>query len=269
MREIQTQAIRSLRISDGPRLILLGRRMVGRIQGLRTVFWKGLLINLGLFVVLALILNVALYVWGLRPLKMWAFGDGGGALDITGRVLLWIVQLALAALFAFISLHASIGMMGMWFEDMVVRVIRHYRPIEERPFRVRSWLDAMWDGLMIAAKDLILLVLVFPLGFVPVIGGILVFCGGAYLIGRSVIGPYLTVTSERRFLVRRELRQFRLACLKIGWPHGILAVIPILGWILMPVAMTDQIIGVSCHVEKEIARGHQDEPSPNNPQTGA
>merc|ERR1711991_1187899 len=104
-----------------------------------------------------------------------------------GQWLLWIIQLTVAAVFAFISLRFSLELAGIWHQQLVSHVIRHYRQIPEVSQSFREWLSSLGSTIVDALKLCMLPLLLLFAGFVPVIGLLLVYLLESHLFGRDSI----------------------------------------------------------------------------------
>ena len=225
-----------------------GRRALSEIAGLRGQMLQGLLLNYALFILAALVLNGLFYYYALAPFIGWAFGGGEGVLAATRTVILWLIQLTAAAVFAMVALRFSVELASLWHQSLVIRVIRHFREIEEPPFSLATWLDSMKAALREALKACVFPLLLLVLGLVPLIGVALVMLVQAHWLGRDVVNGYLDGLDDPD--AADELRKaWRWVPLRVGWlPMG-LAFVPLLGWLLLPFVLTLEVVGFAYQVE--------------------
>ncbi len=232
-------------------VMLKGRRAFQEVKNLKTALWKTFLINYTLFVGIMILLNGIVYLYALRPLIDTVFGSGeGGVAAAVGSVLLWGTQLVIAAIFALAALRFSIVLMSMWHENLVGIVIRHFRSLPDFSFSLADWLKTLKQTLVIALKEMFVFLLLIILSFLPGIGLILVFLAGAYLIGKDIFTPYLNVLQEHKEPVEELRKSLRRSAFMLGAPQMLLALIPFVGWLLMPLMMIYQIIGLTYALEE-------------------
>ena len=85
-----------------------GLRIQKSIPGLKKKVLRMLALNYAVFLLVSLILNGLFYFYFLNPLISWLFGTEGGFFASLGQWLLWMIQLTVAAVFAFFTcLHLS------------------------------------------------------------------------------------------------------------------------------------------------------------------
>lgn len=229
-----------------------GRQALSEIAGLHGQMIRGLLINYAIFVLAALVLNGLFYFYALAPFIDWVFGGGEGFLAATGTMVLWLIQLTAAAVFAMVALRFSIELASLWHQSLVIQVIRHFREIEELPFSLEAWWSGMKVALREALKACVFPLLLLLLGLIPLIGVVLVMVVQAHLMGREVVNVYLDGLSAPDDAV--ALRQtWRWVPLRLGWlPMG-LAFVPLLGWLLLPFVLTCEVVGFTYQVESSRA----------------
>jgi uncharacterized protein involved in cysteine biosynthesis len=135
--------------------------------------------------------------------------------------------------------------MGVWFESLVSRIIAHHRgsPGASRPFRLVAWATGLGRALADSVWLLVLAVLALLLAFVPVVGPFLVVAVESYLLGREVRDPYLVVRAD----LGEEARPLRGGLMTWTMITGglpfVLAMVPVLGWALLPITVTYLVAG--------------------------
>ena len=56
-----------------------------------------------------------------------------GGISLMGSLLLWTVQLMIAAVITILAIRISLVLMSVWYENLVAIVIRHFRTLPEKP----------------------------------------------------------------------------------------------------------------------------------------
>ena len=252
MQNSMIQAAEQVRGVHALSVLRAGRQALSEITGLRGQMLRGLLINYAIFVLAVLVLNGLFYFYALAPFIGWAFGGGEGLLAATGTVILWLLQLTAAAVFAMVALRFSIELASLWHQSLVIQVIRHFREGKEPPFSLGEWWSGMKAALREALKACVFPLLLLLLGLIPLIGVVLVMVVQAHLMGREVVNVYLDGLSAPDDAV--ALRQtWRWVPLRLGWlPMG-LAFMPLLGWLLLPFVLICEVIGFTYQVESSRA----------------
>ena len=152
-----------------------GHNAMSEIKGLRRLVFKALLLNYFIFSAAILILNGLFYYLFLNPLIKWLFGEGDGLLASLGTLFLWSIQLTVTALFVVTALRFSVSLVTLWNQNLVEKVISHFREIEERTFSFKIWLAEVNYLFSEALKSCIYPIILLFVGFVPVIGLVFVF----------------------------------------------------------------------------------------------
>ena len=111
-----------------------GHKAMFEIKGLRGLVFRALLLNYLIFSGATLLLNGLFYYLLLNPIIHWLFGGGEGFWASLGTVILWSIQLTVAAAFAVVALRFSVSLVTLWNQSLVERVIYHFREIEESTF---------------------------------------------------------------------------------------------------------------------------------------
>ena len=226
-----------------------GHRAMSEIKGLRGQVFKALLLNYLIFSGATLILNGLFYYLLLNPIINWIFGGGVGFWASLGTVILWSIQLTVAAVFAVAALRFSVSLVTLWNQSLVERVIHHFREIEEHTFSFKTWLAEVKYIFNEALKSCISLVLLLSIGLIPVIGILLVFMLESHLLGRESIIAYsdcLKNVDEAKELRRK----WRWLPVRIGWLPAILTFIPFIGWLFLPLSITFEVVGFAFLAEQ-------------------
>lgn len=238
----------------GPLALLAGGREAFRqVPGLRMLLLKGFLLLYGLFVIAAGVILGLGYRFLVQPLA-----HGLSTYDPHGNVflefllpladgLLWFAQLLLLAATMLLALVLSFSLLSLWFEALAARVAAHARggaPVDA-PFSLRAWAHSLGRAVRDGALLLALAFVALLLGFVPLVGPLLSFAVASYVMGWEVREPYLAVRAaagESPATLRRGLNWWTL---RVGALPVLLAMVPWLGWLLLPVVLTIQVAGVA------------------------
>ncbi|MEE8436297.1 MAG: EI24 domain-containing protein [bacterium] len=259
-------------------LVGAGRKAFREVPGLRMLMVKGFLLLYGLFAIFGTIALVVFYrlvfVPMFRRLDAWQ-ADGGFFMDLLLPLLnglLWIAQLMLTGALLVVCLLLSLSMMSLWFEALCGRIVSHRRGLEQPDgFSLRAWArslaravkDGLWV-LLLSAAAMVLGVFSMAAGFVFPVGPLLVFLINAYLMGWEIREPYLSVREtlgDDRKALRKGLAWWTI---RAGLLPVFLAMIPIVGWIVMPMILIYQVAGMAWVNEQGV-----DEPSSSDPTTGS
>ena len=102
---------------------------------------------------------------------------------------------------------------------------------------------------MDALKLCLLPLLLLFAGLVPVIGLLLVYLLESHLLGRDSMNVYLEEiqSGEEKEELKKKLRWISL---KLGWFPMLMAFIPIVGWLMLPMLMVMIVIGFTSLLER-------------------
>ena len=220
------------------------------VEGIQKAIWLTFLINYALFGTLLLLFNGLLYFYLLKPWMDSLFGLESGSWAWLGTLILWVVQLTVGGIFVVIAFRLSVGFISMWHENLVSKVIQHFRPVPTPAVSLKLWLRTLGQVLTLHLKQLLWILVLLGMGFLPGIGLVGVFLLGAYLMGKDTTLPYLTVLQEHGTPTDGLKNTLRFAGFFSGISQMLLAFIPVFGWALVPVAMTYQVIGVAYVLEE-------------------
>ena len=226
-----------------------GHKALSEIKGLRGLVFRALLLNYLIFSAATFLLNGLFYYFLLNPIIKWLFGGGEGFWASLGTFILWSIQLTVSAAFALAALRFSVSLVALWNQSLVERVIYHFRKIERRTFSFNIWLAEVKYIFREALKSCIYPVLLLSVGLIPVIGLLLVFILESHLLGRESIIAYSDCLKD--FEESKALRKkWRLLPVRIGWLPAILTFIPFLGWLLLPLSITYEVVGFAFLAEQ-------------------
>jgi len=229
-----------------------GQQAFAKIEGLRGLVFRGLFLNYLIFFAATLILNGIFYYQLLDPFINLIFGKGDGFWASTGTVILWSIQLTVAAVISLAALRFSLELMSFWHQSIVSMVIKDFRQIEETEFSLKAWFAELKYILKEALKACFFPLLLLFVGLIPIVGLPLVFLLEAHLIGRQSVVVYLESLTIPEDAV--ELRKsWRFVPISIGWLPAILTFVPFAGWVFLPLALTYEVVGFTYLVEKSRA----------------
>ena len=226
-----------------------GHQALAEIEGLRGIAVRGMILNYLIFFVVTLALNVLFYYQILSPFINWLFGGGEGFWAVVRSVVLWGIQLTVAAVFALIALRISFELLSLWHQSLVLRIIKHFRQIEEQDFSFKVWLANIKNILKETLKACLFPIILLFFGLIPVIGPLIVFVLASHLLGRESIVVYLDSLTDPEEAAELR-RSWRWLPVIIGWLPTILAFIPFFGWFFLPLMQTYEVIGFAYIVEK-------------------
>ena len=226
-----------------------GHQALAEIEGLRGIAVRGMILNYLIFFVVTLALNVLFYYQILSPFINWLFGGGEGFWAVVRSVVLWGIQLTVAAVFALIALRISFELLSLWHQNLVLRIIKHFRQIEEPDFSFKAWLANIKNILKETLKACLFPIILLFFGLIPVIGPLIVFVLASHLLGRESIVVYLDSLTDPEEAAELR-RSWRWLPVIIGWLPTMLAFIPFVGWFFLPLMQTYEVIGFAYLVEK-------------------
>lgn len=238
----------------GPLALLgAGREAFRQVPGLRGLLVKGFLLLYGVFAVLGAVLMGLVYRFAIEPLSHGlasAQASGNVFLDLLlplASALVWLAELLLLAATLLVSFVLSLALLSVWFEALAARVAAHARggPPPEAPFRLGAWVRSLGGALVDNAWLLALALVSLGLGFVPVAGPFLVFALASYVMGWEVREPYLAVRAAQGEPLRHLRRRGTWWTVRIGTLPVLLAMVPWLGWVLLPVVLVVEVAGVA------------------------
>ena len=226
-----------------------GQQAFSEIEGLQGLVLRGLFLNYLIFFAATIFLNWLFYLQVLSPFIDWLFGGGEGFWASVGTVVLWSIQLTVAAVISLAALRFSVELMSFWHQSIVKRIIKNFRQIEETAFSLKAWLAELKYIFKEALKACLFPLLLLFVGLIPILGLPLVFLLEAHLLGRQSIVVYLESLTNPQEAV--ELRKsWRWLPIRIGWLAAILTFIPFAGWIFLPLTLTYEVVGFTYLVEK-------------------
>ena len=225
------------------------KKAINEVEGLRGLVFRGLLLNYFIFFVVTLILNGIFFYQILNPIINLIFGDGEGIWSSVGKFFLWSIQLTFAAVISLASIRFSVELISLWHQTIVNRIIGYFRQVEEKRFTMQALATDMKYILKEALKCLFSPILLLLVGLIPLIGIPIVFILEAHLLGRQSIVVYLeSLTNPDESSELRKI--WRWVPIRVGILPAALTFIPFVGWLLLPLTITFEVIGFTYLVEK-------------------
>ncbi|MFE2281049.1 EI24 domain-containing protein [Streptomyces sp. NPDC059454] len=231
-------------LGAGFRYLLAGQRWVAR-HGRQ--FGFGLLPGL-ITLVLYVAALVALALWG-EDFVIWATPFADDWADPWGglfRGFLTVVLFALSLLLSVLTFTAMTLLIGQpFYENLSEKVDRDVSPDGTAPESGLPLLRELWisarDSLRIVVRALIWAVLLFALGFVPVLGQTVVPVIGFFVTGFFLTEELTAVALQRRGVEARErlglLRSRKTLVWGFGTPLVVAFLVPFVAVFLMPGAV--------------------------------
>jgi hypothetical protein len=233
-------------------LAAAGRAAFREVPGLRGLLLKGVVLLYGVFLAVGAVVLGLVYRFAIRPLsvQLSSFDAGGNVvmelLLPVATGLVWLGQALLLTATVLLSFVLSLALLSLWFEALTGRIVAHTRGgTAEAPFSLRAWAASLAQALRDSVLLLALAVVALLLGFVPLVGPFLAFALSCYVMGREVREPYLAVRAARGEALRDLRRGLWGWTLWVGVLPVVLALVPWLGWLLLPLVLTWQVAGVA------------------------
>lgn len=224
------------------------------IPGLNTMVFKALLINgLVLFLVVAG-LSYSFYEFIFQPVLGWIEPHVPDWLHSVSVGLTWLLLAAIALISTLLAIRVSFILLGVWYEHLAEKVIKHHRTLPSLPFRWSEQIHSLAFTVFSIGREIFTAVGLLMLGFVPLFGPIMVFLIGGHWSGRGIIEPYLTVLKSAKLPVGDLSLKPSLMTLSLGAIQVALALIPLVGWVLLPFVMVYQVIGLAYAHEQRQAK---------------
>jgi uncharacterized protein involved in cysteine biosynthesis len=228
------------------------------IPGLRAMILKALLINGLLLFIIAAGVTFGFYYFAVLPTKGWLEPRVPDWLHLISVVLFYLVLAAVALISSILAVRISFVLLGVWYENLAEKVITFHRPLPDLPFRLSEQVHSLGLTLFGVAREIFVAVSLLILSFIPLIGPVLVFFIGGHWSGRGIIEPYLTVLKNAKQPTGELSLKPSLMTLSLGAIQVLLALIPLVGWILLPFVMVHQVIGLAYAHETQLVRSQQD-----------
>ena len=238
-------------MSPGPE----NRHSGDTVPGLRWFAIRGFLLNYLVFLVTTAVMVGLVYTYLIAPyardLASATSGEGFWMSLLSGlmSVVFWISGLLLLAASFLLAAIFSLTLMSLWFETLTGRIVAHWRSdVAEPRFSLIPWVRSIGQALADGLWLLLLSASTLLLGFIPLAGPVLVVAINSYLLGREVRDPYLTVLHDLAVpdgVHPAKAKGLLGFTLRMGIVPVALAVIPVVGWLAMPVVLVYLVAGVA------------------------
>ncbi len=213
-----------------------GRSALNEVPNLRQSAFKGFLINLVIYFCLISLAGFTYYSLIHVPLSDWTARLDPGWIQTSLSIGLWILLVIAVLIAALLSIRISLKFMGFWYSDLSAKVVQHMRG----PIRMPSFMEELPFILRDVARETAISVGLIILGLVPLIGAPTVLLIGAWLQGRAIVLPYKEVLRGANLTITDESPTQKLL---LGSGQILLALIPVIGWFLLPVVNLYQVLG--------------------------
>jgi len=246
-----------LRYGDPLRLWRAGGEACARMPEVARSFWRGIILMYGCFLVLAVLSVILVSRFILEPALQlvghWIQGMGGAwlsSLSWVGILFFRIIQVVLLGAGVFIALLLALALMGPWIEAMVERLVLRCRGLQQGPSLSFSEVArGVWGSLVASLRGLGLSLVALVLTIVPVVGWIPAAGLNAYLLGRDVRDPYLSVRRTLKDPVTPLDGKGRFWTFTVGLPLLFCGFLPVIGWMLLPWILVRLAVGFAWDVE--------------------
>ena len=238
-----------------------GSEAIKSVPGLKGFVVRGFLLNYLVFMLIAALGMGLLYQYAVAPLlnmvPMPADTQGFMAVALSwfAKVMLWVLNIVLMGATLLLSFLVSLSLMSLWYEALAGRIVAHFRGSEEsaaQRFSLGRWLAGLTRSLKDSLVLLLLSLLALSLGFIPLVGPLLVPAINSYLLGREVRDPYLVVRMELGDDPAMLTRGLKLWTLRIGMAPMLLGFIPVVGWLFLPLCVMYLVAGVAWESEQQL-----------------
>lgn len=220
------------------------------IPGLKGMVTKALFLNGLILFTIAAALTYAAYAFIFSPILAWLEPHLPAWLHTTSVALAWLMLVALGVISTVLAVRISFKLLGVWYENLVEKVVMHHRQLPEIPMAWADHLHSLGATMASVAREIGVALLLLMLGFIPLVGPLLVFLVGGHWSGRGIVEPYITVLKGAKQPVGEVSMKPSLMTLSLGAIQVGLAIIPLVGWVLLPFAMVYQVIGLA-HVHEK------------------
>lgn len=220
-----------------------------------------LLANRGLkrYAVLPLLVNVFIYlgVFTLAIYTLWNvelegwhwefWGETGSrlstAIDESLFAIKWIVALPLLFVFSYFTFTIFGMIVASPFNDLLsARVESKMDPSQQRDdlsffAGLPHMLYCLWEAVIMTSKQLLAMLLVFPLIFIPVVGAIPLLLVTAYFSGRGLVDVAMARNYLRGPHKRALIHSSRAKIFGLGLAMELLFLIPFVGLMVLPIGV--------------------------------
>lgn len=217
-------------------LFQAGSTALKEVPGLKRAAAKGFMINLVIYFVLVAVASIGFYQLIHLPLASWLMTFESSWFHLPLRIGLWVLQVTAFLIAALLSIRISLKFMGVWYADLAALVVGHHRGALKMP----SFLEELPHTLREVSRELLISMGLLIIGFVPILGPICVFTIGSWLQGRSITQPYADVLRGTKLGLHQETQAQKMF---LGTGQMALAVIPLIGWLALPVVNLFQVLG--------------------------
>ena len=236
----------SLNQANGIRLLSHGCRAFQKIPGLKSLYIKGLLLTLLLaafFFYLQFTFIYEIFVISRVESFVDTINNWWSIFSYFTTPILWIFKIFLWVIMMTIALKMAMICMSFWIDNIIEKVIGHFRDIPTTPFSTAHFIKNLVISIKLSVKDFSRIIFFVILGFIPILGVLFAFFGIACSSGFVIISPYTLILADKDKNLLKDFNIDKATTFKIGWVQALLTYIPLIGWFFMPIVILLQIIG--------------------------
>ena len=123
--------------------LMLGVQVSKEISGMRLLVLRCLLVNLVIMLLITGGLSFSIYYYALQPLMDLAQAYLPAWMVGTSTVLVWVMQIIVIMLLVIFAVRISFILLGVWYENLVEKVIGHHRTLPEMPFDLKAQIHSL------------------------------------------------------------------------------------------------------------------------------
>ena len=239
---------------NGITLLNKGHKAFKEVPGLYKFYLQGVILTLlcaALFFTALFFTLYRMYILPFLDSYLSTITNWAEWLSYLAMPVYWIIVVICWSFIAYISLKLSTVVLGLWIDALLSKIMRHFREVPELPFSLKRMLKIMLAGLKLSISNMLLTLFFFLLGFLPFIGPFLAFIGLSCSSGFDIKTPYVLLLGEDDPEKHKGFRLKKGRLFKMGFIHGLITLIPIIGWIMLPASLLIQMAGYTYYCEEK------------------
>ncbi|MCM8538478.1 MAG: EI24 domain-containing protein [Lentisphaeraceae bacterium] len=239
---------------NGLMLLHKGQKAFKEVPGLYKFYLKGVFVTLLCALAIFIGLFFTLYrMWILPELTHYldAINNWSGWLSYLTIPFYWLLIIITWSGLVYLSLKLSVFVLSMWIDTLLEKIMTHFRGIPEKPFNTKRMIKVFLAGLKLSLGNMLLSLFFFVLGLIPIIGPFMTFAGLSCSSGFDIKTPYIMLLGEDAPEKYKEFKLKKGRLFKIGFIHGAVSFIPVVGWILLPASLLLQMAGYTFFCEEK------------------
>ena len=139
--------------------------------------------------------------------------------------------------------------MNVWNKSLVSKILENFGKNEKQKISIKTLWNEAKVFFIEVIKACIYPILMIFLSLIPLIGMPIVFLMESHLLGKQSTIVYIECLTNINEIAYFK-KKWRWLPIRIGWLPAILTFIPIIGWLLLPLTITFQVIGLAYSVAK-------------------